>query len=179
MENVLKVGERSYPTKILITPEELQRRVQEMAAVINQDQGNAPLVVLIVLHGALFFATDLLKGLSMPLQIETVRIKSYDKTVSKGIHLLTPLPTNLAGQDVLIIEDIVDTGKTITFLLEEIQKEKPRSVKVCTLLDKPDGGHQCILDYVGFTIENHFVFGYGLDLFEYHRNVPYVGYLVR
>ena len=179
MTNILTVEGRSYPTQVLISSLELQARIVAVANEINVQQGNKPLVVLVVLHGALFFATDLMKSLSMPLQVETVRVKSYDKTKSKALSLLSPLPASLAGQDVLIVEDIVDTGKTIEFLLQELQKVGPNSLRVCTLLNKPDGGHSCHLNYVGFTIAKHFVFGYGLDLFDYYRNLPYIGYLVR
>ncbi|APJ05151.1 hypoxanthine phosphoribosyltransferase [Silvanigrella aquatica] len=173
--NLMNVG-------VLFSELDIKERTKIIAQQINKDYGtNETLVVLIVLHGALIFGADLVRNLEMPTEIETIRIKSYEGTASTGkINLVTPLPTSLAGKHVLIVEDIVDTGRSIHFLLNELAKSEAISLKVCSLLDKPEAHEFPVkADYVGFTISKNFVIGYGLDLNGKYRNLPYIANLTK
>lgn len=167
--------------KHLYTEEEIQARVKEVAKVINKDYGNEELYVICVLKGSVMFTTDLVKYLTMPVQMEFIRLSSYgSSTVSSGkvraVDLSLP---DLNGKNVLIIEDIVDTGLTAKFLLDFIDNNfETQSTKFCSLLDK-----KCCrkieidVDYTGFEIDNKFVIGYGLDYDGHFRNLPYIGYV--
>ena len=162
----------------LITEETIKKRILTLADEIHQEFSlDETLIVLIVLHGALIFAADLVRNFKMPTEIETIRIKSYEGMKStQQVQLLTPMKESFQGKNILIVEDIVDTGRSIQFLLEEINKIKPKKVKVCTLLNKPDAHEVSVtVDYVGFEIGKNFVIGYGLDLDGKYRNLPYVG----
>lgn len=168
--------------KILFSENDIRERTKKIAQQINNDYGNKEtLVILIVLHGALIFAADLVRNLEMPTEIETVRIKSYEGMTSTGeIKFVTPLPKDLAGKHVLVVEDIVDTGRSIDFLKKELQKTHATSIKFCTLLDKPEAhAFNISTDYVGFNIGKNFVIGYGLDLDGQYRNLPYVADLTK
>lgn len=177
----IKIKEKTMDVKILFSESDIQKRVQAIANQINNDYGSEnTLVILIVLHGAILFGADLVRNLNMPTEIETIRIKSYEGTTSTGsISLLTPLPINLENKHVLIVEDIVDTGRSLDFLLQEISKLTPKSVKVCSLLNKAEAHvFDVKADYIGFEIKKNFVIGYGLDLDGKFRNLPYVADLV-
>ena len=167
---------------VLFSEIDIRERTKVIAQQINQDYGTKEtLVVLIVLHGALIFGSDLVRNLEMPTEIETIRIKSYEGTSSTGnVTLVTPLPSSLDGKHVLVIEDIVDTGRSIDFLLKELQKTKTLSVKICSLLDKPEAHEFPVkANYIGFTIQKNFVIGYGLDLNGKFRNLPYIANLTK
>ena len=178
----LDVGGTSMEVRVLFTEKEIKNRVEALAAQINCDFGNSDLVVvLVVLHGALLFAADLVRGLSMPTHIESVRLRSYVGTQSTGkVELVSALPQNLKNAHVLVIEDIIDSGRSMEFLLAQLQNSGAKTVRVATLLDKPDA-HEVPLkaDYVGFSIGRNFVIGYGLDLDGKYRNLPYVAELVK
>lgn len=164
--------------RTLFSAEQIQKRTQELAQQINQEYGlDQTLVILVALNGAFVFAADLVRELKMTTQIEFIRIKSYEGTQSSGsIQLLTPIPKNLVGKHVLIIEDIVDTGRSFHFLLNLLSQTDAASLKMCTLLNKPEAREFPDLkpDYVGFDIGKNFVIGYGLDLDGVYRNLPYI-----
>jgi hypoxanthine phosphoribosyltransferase len=167
---------------VLFSEIDICERTKIIAQQINNNYGTKDtLVVLIVLHGALIFGADLVRNLEMPTEIETIRIKSYEGISSTGkINLVTPLPSSLKGKHVLVVEDIVDTGRSIDFLLKELQKVEATSIKVCTLLDKPDAHEFPVkADYIGFQISKNFVIGYGLDLYGKYRNLPYIANLTK
>ena len=163
---------------VLIDPARLQARITELAAQVERDYAGRDLVLLGVLKGSLPFMADLMRQVDLPCAIDFLGLSSYgDKTESTGVVRITSdLSRPVEGKDVLVIEDIVDTGLTMSFLLENLKTRRPASVKICTLLHKPARAKvQVPLDYVGFTIEDKFVVGYGLDYAEKFRNVPWIG----
>jgi hypoxanthine phosphoribosyltransferase len=158
----------------LLSPDRIQARVDALGAQIRHDYGGRDLVVLAVLKGALFFTADLVRAMAREVVVDCVRAQSYAGTASTGEVRFTLLPeVPLAGRHVLVVEDILDTGRTATALLERLAQEQPASLALCTLLDKPDRRVVPVrADYVGFTIPDHFVIGYGLDHDERHRELP-------
>ena len=166
--------------EILFTPEALARRVTELADQITQDYaGKSPLIVG-TLRGSFVFMADLVRQINLPLTVDFLSASSYGSgTESSGqVKLKLDLADDISGRDVLIIEDIVDSGNTLSKLLPELQKRGPASLKVCALLDKPE---RRVLpfqaNYVGFTIPDAFVVGYGLDFDQHYRQLPYIGVL--
>jgi hypoxanthine phosphoribosyltransferase len=169
----------SRPIRIeqpLITAEQIQERVTELAEMINADyaESNRPLSVIVVLKGACFFAIDLLKHLSMSTRLDFLQASSYSGMGSTGeVTLHKDISMPIGGTDVLLVEDIVDTGLTASWLLQHLASHNPASVKLCTLLDKPAGRLVPVpIDFQGFTIPDAFVLGYGLDYDEGYRNLP-------
>lgn len=164
-------------TKILLNESAIQERVQKIAQEINQHYPpHETLVVLVVLNGAFVFAADLVRHLQMPTEIESIRIRSYVGVQSTGcIELLSPLPHSIVNKNVLIVEDIIDTGRSMDFLLKALNAHGVKSVRVCTLLNKP---HEHLIPiqahYTGFEIGKNFVIGYGLDLDGKYRNLPHI-----
>jgi hypoxanthine phosphoribosyltransferase len=161
--------------KVLISADEISRRVRELGARITEDYRGRPLVLLGVLKGSFVFLADLARAIDLPLTVEFLGVQSYgDSTQSSGIVRITlDLARPIQGQDVLIVEDIVDTGLTSRFLVEQIQGRGPRSVKLCSLLHKPSRTVEPVeIDYLGFIVEDVFVVGYGLDAAQQHRNLP-------
>lgn len=158
----------------LYTPDQIQARVEALAGEIRRDYAGRDLVVLAVLKGALFFTADLVRAMAREVEVDCVRARSYAGTASTGDVRFTLLPEiPIAGRHVLVVEDILDTGRTATALLARLGEERPASITVCTLLDKPTRRVVPIeADYVGFTIPDHFVVGYGLDHDERHRELP-------
>jgi hypoxanthine phosphoribosyltransferase len=176
----IEFNQKKMEVKTLFSEEEIKARIKIITQEINRDFGKTePLVILIVLNGAFIFAADLVRYLEMPTEIETIRIKSYEGTSSTGkIQLLTPLTDNVSGKNVLIVEDIVETGRTLKFLLDELKAKNVKSTSICTLLNKPEAHEfQMNLNYVGFNIGKNFVIGYGLDLDGRYRNIPYIAEL--
>jgi len=166
--------------RMLIPEDRLQARVTEMGRQITEDYQGRDLVVVGVLKGAVFFLTDLARRLDLPLSMDFLGLSSYgDATESSGVVRITQdLSRPILDQDVLVVEDIVDTGLTLAFLREHLLARRPRSLRICTLLHKPSNTlREVPLDYVGFAIENRFVVGYGLDYEQRYRNLPYIGYL--
>jgi hypoxanthine phosphoribosyltransferase len=166
-----------FKTRLLLTEDQLQARIRELAAQLNHDYSEKTLDILCVLKGSLFFAADLIRQLKMPVHVHFLQVRSYDAgTKSSGtVHLQFTSEFELANRDVLVLEDILDTGITFEFLLKHLKQKKPRSLKTCVLLDKPGRRKvQAQVDYRGFEIENVFVIGYGLDYNELGRNLPYV-----
>jgi hypoxanthine phosphoribosyltransferase len=163
---------------VLIDEATLQARIAELGKQIERDYAGKPLVLVGVLKGSLPFMADLARRIDLPLHMDFLGLSSYgDKTESSGVVRITSdLSKPIEGKDVVVVEDIVDTGLTMSFLLQNLATRKPASVRICTLLHKPARSKvQVPLDYVGFTIEDKFVVGYGLDYAEKLRNVPFVG----
>ena len=161
--------------KILISRDEIAKAVDRLASEIKRDyQGKQPLLIG-VLKGAFVFMADLIRQLNLPLELEFVRLSSYGaaKESSGRVRVVQELKTPIKGRDVLVIEDIVDTGTTISFLLDYLRKKKPASLKLCVLTDKPSRRRVPVsIDYLGFTVPDRFVVGYGLDFDEKFRYLP-------
>lgn len=166
--------------QVLFTQEQVAGRIREMAQEITRDYaGKAPLVVGI-LRGSFIFMADLVRQLELPLSLDFLSASSYGAgTVSSGkVNIRLDLQEDIAGRDVLLVEDILDTGNTLSKLVAELQGRGPASLKLCVLLDKPDRRTKPIqADYVGFTIPDAFVVGCGLDYDQRYRNLPYIGIL--
>lgn len=166
--------------EILIDESTLQRRVAELAAEISSDYAGHPQLLLIcILRGGVPFLVDLSRKLSVPHMMDFMAVSSYGsgRRESDGnVRVVFDLQTNIIGKDVLLVEDIVDSGHTIASVLGMLETRQPASLRVCTLLDKADRRETEVpIHYRGFTIPNRFVFGYGLDLDEYYRNLPFIG----
>lgn len=164
--------------RILVDEQSLQRRVRELGQTISADYAGHDLLLICVLKGGVAFLTDLMRQLTIPHEIDFMAISSYGmgKRESSGVvRILMDLKTNIEGRDVLIVEDIVDSGRTISYLLRTLEARNPASLRVCTLLNKPERrAVEVPLDYVGFDIPDEFVLGYGLDLDEKYRHLPFV-----
>ena len=156
----------------------INSRIVELAEEINKDYDGEELLVLPVLKGGFMIASELIKGLNVPVTLDFVIISSYkDDTISSGnVEMIKDVDTEVTGKNVLLIDDIIDSGRTLAYLKENLNRHGPKSISICTLLDKPERREMDIdSDYVGFTIENEFVIGYGLDYKGLYRNLPYVG----
>lgn len=167
--------------KILIPSDQLQSRIHELGSQVARDYGdNRPLLVC-VLKGGVMFLSDLSRAMSIPHELDFMAISSYGgkRVESSGVvRIIMDLNANIENRHVLIVEDIIDTGHTLHYMLETLKTRNPASLKVCTLLNKPERRDVEIqLDYVGFDIPNEFVVGYGLDFDEMYRNLPYIGVL--
>ena len=167
---------------ILISEDELQNRIQELADMVSEKYRDADddLVLVCVLKGAVFFLTDFARKLSIPAEMEFMAVSSYgNSTTSSGVvRILKDLDKEIAGRDVLVVEDIIDSGLTLSWLLRNLRNRNPKSLEVVTLLRKPDvQTAQIELLDIGFDIPNEFVIGYGLDYAERYRDLPYVGTL--
>jgi hypoxanthine phosphoribosyltransferase len=174
---------RSIPPadRVLYSAEEIAARVRELGAQITQDYKGGSLVVLTVLKGSFVFAADLIRTIDLPLRVEFLGVASYGMgTQSTGIVQITQdLTAPIVDEDVLLVEDIIDTGLTSSYLLRQLEARNPRSLKVCTLLHKPARTQKAVnIDYLGFTIENEYVVGYGLDHAQAYRNLPHLRVLL-
>lgn len=166
----------------MLDRETIAARVQELGAQITKDYQDKNLVLVVVLKGSFVFAADLARAIDLPLRLDFLGVRSYGEgTETSGVVQITQdLSKPIAGEDVLIVEDIVDTGLTIAHLMDLFRTRGPKSVKVCSLLHKPARARVAVkVDYLGFTIEDKFVVGYGLDFAERHRNLPYIGVVQR
>lgn len=169
-----------YNPEVLISEDEIALRIEALGKAITQDFDNEDLVVICVLKGAFMFCSDLIKKINRPLKLEFISLSSYgDNTNSSGnVRLEMDITANIEGKNVLIVEDIVDTGLTIKTLMEIMSVRKPKSVKLASLLYKPMKlKHKVTIDYLGFEIEDKFVIGYGLDYAGRYRELPYIGVL--
>jgi len=156
----------------------LQTRIQELGAQITADYKDHDLTLVGILKGCMLFYADIMRAIDLPLHCEFMGISSYgDDTESSGVVQITSdVGTSIENKNVLVIEDIIDTGLTMRYLLDNFKTRRPKSVKICSLLHKPDNARvEVPVDYVGFTIPNQFVVGYGLDLAGIYRNLPYIG----
>lgn len=165
--------------KVLFSREDLEKRVKEMAVEIDSDYNGKEIIAVCVLKGAVFFATDLLRNMKTPLSLDFLRASSYEGTESTGkVNLDMEITTDIEGKDVLVVEDIADTGNTLKFLVDYLKSKNPKSLRVAVLLDKKERRTVEIdLDYTGFVIPNKFVVGYGFDIDQKYRNLPYIGYV--
>lgn len=177
---------RDYPemgsdiSEILLSAEQIQQRIRELGAQITQDYQGRDLLVIGVLKGVTFFIADLLRAIRLPLEVDFLAVASYSAEArNQGlVRLVKDLETPINGRDVLFVEDMVDTGLTLNYLLRSLRMRQPASLQVCTLFSKP--GRRLIdmpIKYTGFDLPNLFVVGYGLDFRERYRNLPFVGVL--
>ena len=166
--------------KILIDEETLQAKVTEFAQMLSREYAGKNPVFVGVLKGVVLFFSDVVKQISIPCQIDFMWISSYSGTNSSEMCIRRDVSADLKGRHVVILEDVFDTGNSLDFTYHHLLTKEPASLKICTLLDKPERRNPNVTlkpDYVGFTIPNEFVVGYGLDYDEYYRNLPYIGVL--
>lgn len=166
--------------EILINEEQLQARVQELGQQISRDYQGQDLLLVCVLKGAMTFLADLMRQITVPHAIDFMAISSYGaSTESSGVvRILKDLDCNIAGRNVLIVEDIIDTGRTLNYIMQMLKTRGPKSLRICSLLSKPSRREIDVpVDYIGFEIPNKFVIGYGLDFGEIYRSLPYIGVL--
>ena len=165
--------------RVLLTEEEVDRRINEMAAEISEEYEGRQIHLICILKGGVFFTCELAKRLTVPVSLDFMSVSSYGAgTESSGVvRILKDLDEPLAGKDVLIVEDIMDSGRTLAYLIEVLKQRGPKSIRLCTLLDKPERRvkKQVKVDYTCFTIPDEFVVGYGLDYDQKYRNLPYIG----
>lgn len=164
--------------RLLIPEEDIQKRIAEVGAALSRDYEGKEVLMICVLRGGVFFACELAKHITVPLSMDFMCVSSYGSgTVSKGtVKIIKDLDENIEGKHVLIAEDIVDSGNTLSTLIKLLKVRKPASVKLCTLLDKPERRVVDIeADYSCFKIPDEFVVGYGLDYDQHYRNLPYIG----
>jgi hypoxanthine phosphoribosyltransferase len=171
---------KEFLSEILVTEEQLKKRIAELGAQISQDFKNSKHLLLVcILRGGVMFLTDLMRQITIPHSLEFMAVSSYGagKRQSTGnIRITLDLISDIADMDVLIVEDIIDSGRTIASVMEMLSTREPHSLQVCTLLDKFERREVPVpVKYIGFRIPNKFVFGYGLDLDEYYRNLPFIG----
>lgn len=169
---------KEFLAEVLIDKKTLQKRVKELAQEINRDYAGKDLLLICILRGGIVFLVDLMRYITVPLQLDFMAVTSYGAGVRQSggsVRLSLDLKTDIRHKEVLLVEDIVDSGNTIAYVLEFLQTRQPRSLKVCTLLDKEERRETSVpVHYRGFSIPNKFVFGYGLDLDEYYRNLPFI-----
>jgi len=166
----------------IVTQEQMRARIRELGRQISADYAGKDLVLVGVLKGAYAFYADLARAIRIPIRVDFIVVASYGsgaKTSGK-VKLVTELTEEIKGKDVLLVEDIVDSGLTVQQLMKSLSKKKPRSIKVCTLLSKPERRIVDVqVEYVGFKIPNQYVVGYGLDFAENYRGLPYIGVIPR
>ncbi|HEY1365566.1 MAG TPA: hypoxanthine phosphoribosyltransferase [Gaiellaceae bacterium] len=166
--------------EILIDEQTLQARIAELGESVSADYAGRDLLLIGVLKGAVFFMADLMRRLTVPCEIDFMAISSYGaSTDSSGVvRILKDLDINIEGRDVLVVEDIIDSGLTLSYLIRNLEAREPATLEICALMTKPDRREIDVpVRYVGFEIPNRFVIGYGLDFAERYRNLPYVGVL--
>ncbi len=165
------------PNKALITEAQIRARIRELGNQISKDYADQELVLVCVLRGATLFFADLAREISLPLRFEFLQISSYNNSTqpSKDIEFIHTGSDYVKHRNVLIVEDIIDTGHTLNFLLEHLKPLNPKSLKICTLLNKPSRRQVSVhIDYAGFEVPNVFLVGYGLDYAQMYRNLPYI-----
>ena len=164
--------------RVMIPEEEVDAKIAEMGKQISEDYAGKQVHLICILKGSVFFMCELAKRITVPVSMDFMSVSSYgDGTSSSGIvKIAKDLDETLEGKDVIVIEDIIDSGRTLYYLMDVLQKRNPNSMKLCTLLDKPDRRVTDVkVDYVGFAIPDEFVVGYGLDYAQKYRNLPYIG----
>ena len=165
---------------VLMSEETLRKRVQELGVAISTDYAGKEILMVGVLRGAFVFMADLARAITIPLAIDFMAVSSYGASTSSSgvVRIIKDFDENVEGKHILIVEDIIDSGLTLKYLYNQILSRKPASVKICTLLDKPERRKADVpVDYNGFSIPDAFVVGYGLDYAERYRNLPYIGIL--
>jgi len=165
--------------EVLITSEEIQKRIAELGSQISQDYHDKKILMVCILRGGVIFLTDLIKHITVPVAIEFMAVSSYGSGVrssSGEVRITLDLNTSITGRDVIIVEDIIDSGHTLSSVIELLETRNPASLCVCSLLDKFERREVDVpLRYCGFKIKDRFVFGFGLDMDEYYRNLPFIG----
>ena len=162
----------------LVSEEEVEKRVCELGRQISEDYAGRQVHLICVLKGGVFFMCELAKRITVPVSMDFMSVSSYgDGTASSGVvKIAKDLDESLEGKEVIIVEDIIDSGRTLSYLIQILEKRGPKSLKLCTLLDKPERRVKPVtVDYVGFNIPDEFVVGYGLDYAQKYRNLPYIG----
>ena len=165
--------------KPLYTEAQIKNRITELASDIQSAFNNEPVTVIGVLKGAFIFTADLVRALNVPVQVEFIGVASYEGTQSTGtVRITNDLTADIKDKNILLIEDIIDTGRTIDFLVRTLQLKNPKEIRVCSLLSKPEAHvMDTKIDHVGFEISNEFVVGYGLDFNQDYRHIPYIAHL--
>ena len=164
--------------RVLVPEEEVDKKIAELGKKISEDYAGKQVHLICILKGGVFFMCELAKRITVPVSVDFMSVSSYgDGTTSSGIvKIAKDLDESLEGKEVLIVEDIIDSGRTLYYLMEVLQKRKPNSMRLCTLLDKPERRVKDVkVDYVGFNIPDEFVVGYGLDYAQKYRNLPFIG----
>ena len=163
-----------------LSEEKIADRIAEMGAQISEVYGDEPVCLICILKGSVFFTVELAKRITSPVELEFMCVSSYGSdTKSSGVVKISKdLDVSIAGKNVIVIEDIIDSGRTLSYLLENLKTRSPKTLRLCTLLDKPERRVVDVkVDFVGFEIPDEFVVGYGLDFDQKYRNLPYVGYV--
>ena len=164
--------------RVLVSEEKIVKRIMELGAKISEDYAGKSVHLICILKGSVFFTCELAKRITVPVSMDFMSVSSYgNNTSSSGIvKIAKDLDEPLEGKDVLIVEDIIDSGRTLYYLMQLLEKRKPASMKICTLLDKPERRERDVkVEYTGFNIPDKFVVGYGLDYAQKYRNLPYIG----
>ena len=168
----------SEKIKVLLSEEEVDSRIKQIAAKVSKDYAGKEIHLICVLKGGVFFTCELAKRITVPVSLDFMSVSSYGNgTSSTGrVRIMKHLDESVEGENVLIVEDIIDSGRTLYYLMDILAKRKPKSMKLCTLLDKPERRVKDVrVDYVGFNIPDEFVVGYGLDYAQRYRNLPFIG----
>ena len=165
--------------KVLISKEELERRIGELAEQLDKDYLGKEVTIICVMRGAVFFTVQLTLRMKTKLKYEFITISSYEGTDTTGeVTLMTDLRESIEGKDVLIVEDIIDTGRSMKYLIDHLKSKNPRTLKVCVLANKAERREiEVPIDYIGFEVPNKYIVGYGFDIDNNYRNLPYVAYL--
>ncbi len=163
---------------VLITEEEINKRIKEMGAEISKAYEGREIHLISILKGGVFFTCELAKRITVPVSVDFMSVSSYGSSkVSSGVvKIIKDLDETIEGKDVLVVEDIIDTGTTLSYLMEMLAQRRPASLALCTLMDKPERRlHEVKVDYTGFEVPDKFIVGYGLDYAQHYRNLPYIG----
>ena len=166
--------------RVLLSEEQIQQKVKELAAILSEEYADKDPIFVGVLKGVVLFFGDMVKRINIPCQIDFMWISSYSGTDSSHMTVKRDISADIKRRHVVILEDIFDTGNSLDFTYKHLLSKEPASLKICTLLDKPERRNPAVTvvpDYVGFTVPNEFVVGYGLDFNEHYRNLPYIGIL--
>lgn len=173
------MAENNFSIDTLISEEEIDKKVRELGAQISKDYAGKKVSLICILKGSTFFSCELAKRITVPVEMEYMRCSSYgnESTSSGVVKIIQDLDEPIHGKNVIIVEDIIDTGRTLAYLKKLLEDRNPESIKLCTLLDKPDRRtvEGVEVDYRGFIIPDEFVVGYGLDYAQQYRNLPYIG----
>ena len=168
----------SESIRVLLSEENVEKRIKELGEIISRDYAGKEVHLICVLKGGVFFTCELSKRITVPVSLDFMSVSSYgNDTKSSGVvKIIKDLDESIENKDVLVVEDIIDSGRTLRYLLENLERRNPRSLKLCTLLDKPSRRvTEVTVDYTGFEIPDEFVVGYGLDYGQKYRNLPYIG----
>ena len=170
---------KEYLEKIILTEEQIQQRIKELGAEISRDYDGKELLIICILRGGVMFTTDIVRQISVPLAIEFMAVSSYGTGVRKSegeVRITLDLNSSITDKHVLILEDIIDSGNTLASVIDMLKTRNPASLYICTLLDKYERREvEVPIRYCGFKIKNEFVFGYGLDMDVFYRNLPFIG----